>query len=187
LKSLPIEQVAEEVGLSVSHHKSLCPYHDDKRPSLMYNRGKNRFKCYVCNAYGGPIDIAMHQLNLNFVDACKWLGSRFGIYFDDDQKTSRWKNIKPIPIRKPTIDNRQYTIDTEYLSYLMRQPVLNAEAQRFLFEERRLNKAVIRWCGISSCSVPTPCWRGGRPFYDAPSLLIPYKDVDGNILSVQGR
>ena len=27
----------------------------------------------------------------------------------------------------------------------------------------------------------------GKAFYDAPSLLIPYRDVDGRLLSVQGR
>ena len=27
----------------------------------------------------------------------------------------------------------------------------------------------------------------GKAFYDAPSLLIPYRDVEGNLLSVQGR
>ena len=32
-----------------------------------------------------------------------------------------------------------------------------------------------------------PCWRWGKAFYDAPSLLIPYRDVEGRLLSVQGR
>lgn len=187
LKDLPIEQVAEEVGLTVSHHKSLCPFHKDSRPSLTFNRAKNRYKCYVCEAFGGPIDLTMHQLSLSFTDACRWLGNRFGIYFDEEQRSPRWSNIRAIAVQPAMKEVRTYSVDKEYLTSLMRTPVLNAEAQRFLFEERKLNRAVIRWCGISSCSEPTPCWRYGRPFYDAPSLLIPYKDIDGNLQSVQSR
>lgn len=33
LRDLPIEQVAERVGLHVERHKSLCPFHDDDRTS----------------------------------------------------------------------------------------------------------------------------------------------------------
>ena len=187
LNELPIEQVAEEVGLTVSHHKSLCPFHPDSRPSLTFNCAKNRYKCYVCESYGGPIDLALKQLGLSFTDACRWLGNRFGIYFDEEQRSPRWSSIKAVPIRAARKEVKTYPVDKEYLASLMRNPMLNQEAQRFLFEERRLNRAVVSWCGISSCSVPTPCWRNGRPFYDAPSLLIPYKDADGRIMSVQGR
>ena len=84
LKDLPIEQVAEEVGLTVSHHKSLCPFHADSRPSLTFNRSRNRYRCFVCDAHGGPIDLVVKQLGLGFTDACRWLGNRFGINFDEE-------------------------------------------------------------------------------------------------------
>ena len=60
-------------------------------------------------------------------------------------------------------------------------------AARFLFDERGIDPRVVRWCGLTSISEPMPCWRWGKAFYDAPSLLIPYRDVDGRLLSVQGR
>ena len=78
-------------------------------------------------------------------------------------------------------------VDIEYLSTLIARPVINAEAAHFLYDERKIDPRVVRWCGISSISEPTPCWRFGKTFYDAPSLLIPYRDVNGQLLSVQGR
>lgn len=70
LQDLPIEQVAEALNLHVRKHVSLCPFHDDSRPSLTFNRNRNRYRCYVCDAKGGSIDLVMHMMNLSFRDAC---------------------------------------------------------------------------------------------------------------------
>lgn len=75
LNELPIESVASALGLTVSHHKSLCPFHNDSHPSLTYHRGKNRYKCYVCDAHGGVIDLVMNYLHKDFLSACRWLSS----------------------------------------------------------------------------------------------------------------
>ena len=34
LRSLPCEGVAQRLGLTVKHHKALCPFHNDHTPSL---------------------------------------------------------------------------------------------------------------------------------------------------------
>lgn len=174
LRDLPIEGVAERLGLRVQKHKALCPFHDDSRPSLTFNVSKNTFKCYVCDAHGGVIDLAMKMPNKPFLETCQWLANEHNVILSEWQPA----NKKP---------KHEYKLDVGYLSDLVRQPVLNAEAREFLFEERHYNAAVIRWLGISSISFPTPCWRYGRPYYDAPSLLIPYRDVEGNLMSVQSR
>ena len=62
LRALPIESVAERLGLTVSRHKALCPYHDDSHPSLSFSPKANTFRCFACGAHGGVIDIAMHVL-----------------------------------------------------------------------------------------------------------------------------
>lgn len=46
LRDLPIEQVAERAGLHVERHKSLCPFHDDHRPSLTFHARSNTFRCF---------------------------------------------------------------------------------------------------------------------------------------------
>lgn len=171
IKATPIEGVAERLGLRVERHKALCPFHDDSHPSLTFNTYRNRYRCYVCDAHGGVIDLVRGVRNCGFRDACKWL--------DGD-----WRLEERKPVCKP---KKEFPPDIEWLSTLIRPRTLIEEARSFLFEERHLSPQVVAWCGISSIAVPCPCWRYGRPFYDAPSLLIPYYDIDGRLMSVQSR
>ena len=55
---------------------ALCPFHDDKAPSLRINTRSGGYKCMVCEAKGGDV-IAFHMARhgLAFVDACKALGA----------------------------------------------------------------------------------------------------------------
>ena len=55
LRDLPIEGVAERLGLRVVRHKALCPFHDDHHASLSFKVSKNTWRCFVCGASGGTI------------------------------------------------------------------------------------------------------------------------------------
>ncbi len=173
LRQLPIEQVAERLGLHVSRHKSLCPFHPDRHPSLTFSTARNCYHCFVCGAHGGPIDLAMKMLGKPFAEACRWLADAHNVVLD----TVR-------PAQKP---ERVLPPDTGWLEGLIRYPVLSDEARQWLYDERRIDPRVVAWCGLSSVTSPVPCRMGGRPFYDAPSLLIPYRDAAGRLVSVQGR
>ena len=37
------------------NYKAVCPFHDDKNPSLMISKEKQIFKCFVCGASGNAI------------------------------------------------------------------------------------------------------------------------------------
>ena len=178
LERTPIEDVAESLGLPVNRHKALCPFHDDSHPSLTFNTLTNRYRCYVCDAHGGVIDLVRHMRGCGFVQACEWLNGGSMTLGTDMIRRNRFV---------PRPSGRTYTVDLEWLSTLVQPRLLNEPARRFLFEERHLDEGVIAWCGISSISWPSPCWRYGRPFYDAPSLLIPYYDMEGRLVSVQSR
>ena len=181
LRSLPIEQVADALGMGLRWHNAICPFHNDSHPSLHFSTSHNTYHCYVCGKHGGTIDLVMHRMNLNFHDACCWLARAFGLDIEDDGRTGdrgcryensagRFADVKPRKVL-PIEPSRLVAVDTEYLNLYVSHPVLNAEAEHFLLEERRLRREVIEWCHVSSISDPTPCRRFGKPFYDAPSLL----------------
>jgi len=176
LRALSIEEVARRLGMEVNRHKAICPFHPDKHPSLTFNVAKNSFRCYVCMSHGGVIDLAMKVLNKNFVESCQWLANENNILL-----------MQPVQNSISERKTKGYGVDLEFLESLVAQPQLNDEARAFLFDERQLHPDVIAWLGISSINYPAPCWRHGRNFYDAPSLLIPYRDLDGKLLSVQSR
>ena len=118
----------------------------------------------------------MRYMNVSFKEAVEWM-TNGSVQFEAKPQQTSYDKEKKVDV----------SVDTEYLNTLIKNPVINAEAARFLYDERKIDPRVVRWCGISSISEPTPCWRFGKTFYDAPSLLIPYRDVNGQLLSVQGR
>lgn len=61
LRDLPIEGVAERLGLQVSRHKCLCPFHADNHPSLSFKVSRNTYRCFVCGESGSTIDLVMNS------------------------------------------------------------------------------------------------------------------------------
>ena len=166
LRDLPIEGVAERLGLRVRMHKALCPFHDDRHPSLSFRVSKNTFRCFVCGASGGPIDLVMRFLNKPFLDATRWLADEHNIILEE------WK--------PQTSDIRHQTsFDASRYARYFDHPFLNEPARKFLFDERRLrlDPRVVRWCRLTS-------WTDKQ---GTPWLQIPYYDRSGRLTGVQNR
>ena len=165
LRTLPVEAVAERLGLRVVRHKSLCPFHDDHHASLSYSPSRNTFRCFVCDARGGTIDLVMRHLNMSFPDACRWLANGTNIILD---------TYRP---RTPTADRPARPFDAARYARLFEHPWLSDEARTFLFTERRLNPRVISWCRLTSWTD-----RQGTHW-----LQTPYFDASGQLIGLQNR
>ena len=160
LRDLPIEGVAERLGLRVERHKCLCPFHDDHHASLSFRH--NKFKCWSCGESGDTISLAEKVLGLPFLDACKWLANEHNVILTEYKP----KEIKPV---KP--------FDSKYYERFFERPFLNEAARRFLFEERKLDERVVRWCRLTS-------WRDKQGIN---WLQIPYYDREGKLVGIQNR
>ena len=165
LRSLPVEAAAERLGLRVVRHKSLCPFHDDHHASLSYSPSRNTFRCFVCDARGGTIDLVMRHLNMSFPDACRWLANGTSIILD---------TYRP---RTPTADRPARPFDAARYARLFEHPWLSDEARTFLFTERRLNPRVVSWCRLTSWTD-----RQGTHW-----LQTPYFDASGQLIGLQNR
>ena len=161
LRSLSCEGVAQRLGLTVKRHKALCPFHNDHTPSLTFK--KNKFRCWSCGANGDSISLVMKYLNKDFREACRWLADEHNIILDE------WK-CTPEPTPLCTFDATRY-------ERFFERPWLSPEARRFLFEERRLDPRVVRWCRLTS-------WKDRE---GVPWLQIPYYDREGKLVGVQNR
>ena len=165
LRDLPIEGVAERLGLRVRMHKALCPFHDDHHASLSFKVSKNTCRCFVCMTQSiGPIDLVMRHLNLDFKAACRWLADENNIILEE------WKP-------QPSAISHQTSFDASRYERFFEHPWLNDEARRFLFDERRLDPRVVRWCRLTS-------WKDKQ---QVPWLQIPYYDREGRLVGVQNR
>ena len=94
LRDLPIEGVAERLGLRVVRHKCLCPFHDDHHASMSFKVSKNMFRCFVCGASGGTIDLVMKALHKDFKEACRWLADEHNVIIDEWQPRSTPFNVQ---------------------------------------------------------------------------------------------
>ena len=83
-RSVTARQAAEAYGLAVDRHgKALCPWHDDRRPSLSFDPRTGRCKCFACGAGGSAIDLAACLLGCSPLGAAQRLNADFGIGADD--------------------------------------------------------------------------------------------------------
>jgi hypothetical protein len=106
----------------------------------------------------------MRHLNIGFREACRWLADENNIIIDHS------------PL---TIDHSaaQKTFDATRYERFFERPWLNEEARKFLFEERRLDPRVVRWCRLTS-------WKDKQ---GVPWLQTPYYDREGKLVGVQNR
>lgn len=168
LRDLPIEEVAERLGLQVTHHKALCPFHDDHHASLSFRASKNTYRCFVCGAHGGTIDLVMKILNKDFREACAWLSSNSKLYTLNSTLSNHSKLY--------TLHSKLSFDATKYERFF-EQPLLNDEARHFLFSERKLDLRVVQWCRLTS-------WRDRN---GTPWLQIPYYNTEGKLVGIQNR
>ena len=160
LRSLPCEGVAQRLGLTVKHHKTLCPFHNDHTPSLTFK--KNKFKCWSCGESGDSISFVEKVLGKDFLDACRWLADENNVILTE-YKPEEVKPVEPF--------------DTSRYERYFERPWLNDEARRFLYDERRIDPRVVAWCRLTS-------WKDRR---GVPWLQIPYYDREGHLIGVQNR
>ena len=181
LRDLPIEGVAERLGLRVERHKCLCPFHDDHQPSLSFSVSRNSFRCWACGAHGGTIDLVMKYLSKDFKEACEWLNDgnptpslpprgAAGVFRGAGECCSGSTKGSESPFATGAGGVARY-------SRFFQRPYLSPEARQFLFSERKLDERVVRWCRLTS-------WKDRKGI---PWLQIPYYNKEGELVGVQNR
>ena len=169
LRDLPIEGVAERLGLQVTRHKCLCPFHEDHHPSMSFSIRKNSYRCFVCGEHGDTIDLVMKYQRLGFKEACDFLND--GASFKYERRNTKDEKLQPSDI------SHQTSFKASRYERFFERPWLSPEARRFLFEERKLDPRVVRWCRLTS-------WKDRQ---GTPWLQIPYYDMEGKLIGVQNR
>ena len=162
LRSLSCESVAQRLGMKVQHHKALCCFHSDHTPSLTFKGHK--FKCWSCGESGDSISFVMKVLGKDFLDACRWLADEHNVIV-----TSFTASEDSTVQQKP--------FDASRYERFFERPWLNEEARRFLFDERRIDPRVVRWCRLTS-------WKDKQ---GVPWLQIPYFNREGKLIGIQNR
>lgn len=208
LRELDILQVADLLGMGLRNKRALCIHHDDHHPSLAFNVKKNTCHCYSCGFSADTIGLVRERLNLGFSEACHWLADHFDVYIGDEKYGNSARYADKCADKKVlTASDRRMaslrahfaethvshghvassSVDVEFYQQMFRQMHLSESGQRFLFEERLLSPEALKVCQIVSTEQSVCMARVGRGVFDGPSLIFPYFDQEGRLVSVQSR
>ena len=69
--------------------QGLCPFHDDKTPSLSVSPEKKIFRCFGCGASGNAITFLRRHKNLPFPEAVRFLAGKARIPMDTEEDKKR--------------------------------------------------------------------------------------------------
>lgn len=82
LLEIEIDKVAERLGMelrneSATRKLALCPFHNDKKPSLLIDTSREssgqHYHCFACGEHGDAIDLVKGVLHIDFKAALEWL------------------------------------------------------------------------------------------------------------------
>lgn len=74
-----------------SSFKALCPFHEEKTPSFVVQKGDTHYHCFGCGAHGDAIAFLMSHVKMSFADAVESLAERFQVTLEksDEPKGER--------------------------------------------------------------------------------------------------
>jgi len=72
----------------------LCPFHDDRTPSLYVSPAKNIFKCFACGEGGSAIHFVMKHEQLSYYEALKYIARKYGIEVVEKEFTDEEKQVQ---------------------------------------------------------------------------------------------
>ncbi|MGE3311247.1 MAG: CHC2 zinc finger domain-containing protein, partial [Limisphaerales bacterium] len=216
-----ISEVAEWLGLRVvgrgtASPKTLCPFHDDRRPSMQLYTGSGgrraQFHCFACGAHGDVFDLIKKQLGKDFQGALEWLAERRHVRLPTKTSTTRTERNEPRKVGLKlgfTIYRRQSNSETEELrkwaadrdidfSVLQDVEVFAAFPPKIARSASVADREQVDSLDAAGLLLRGSMSRGGeslplafelapRDFYSTPRILFTIRDDRGEIAGFAGR
>jgi DNA primase len=90
-----IDVVGEFVKLKKrgTNYLGLCPFHNEKSPSFTVSPAKEIYKCFGCGKSGNTITFLMEHEKYNYVEALKWLATRYNIEVEETETSPEQKQL----------------------------------------------------------------------------------------------
>jgi len=202
--------IVDLIGTYISLKRSgrtytgLCPFHDDKNPSMQVNDEKGLYHCFSCGAGGDIFSFLVNYRNLTFKEALEELAQKLNITLSTDKTTNQ----------KPSNRSNLLKVNNLALSFFHKNLIKNknsAEARDYLAgrgitseiaKEFRLGYANEGWDNLyknfNEKGVPHQFAaetglivrkEGKNEYYDRfrHRIMFPIVDVNGDIIGFGGR
>lgn len=101
-----------------SNYVGVCPFHNDKNPSMSVNQPRQMYHCFSCGAGGDVFKFVMDYENLTFPEAMKVLADRAGISLPEKDTSKEAKQQADLKAQILEMNK----LAARYYYYMLRQP-----------------------------------------------------------------
>jgi len=97
---------------------AVCPFHDDRRPSMQINPDRQTWKCWVCDIGGDVFSFVMKRENVSFPEALRMLAEKAGIPIEEPRNR---KGRSSQDDKKSLLEAMKWAVD-EFHQCLLQSP-----------------------------------------------------------------
>ncbi len=182
-----------------NNYIGLCPFHDDKNPSMSVSPQKKVFKCFSCGTAGDVVSFVSKIKNISNSEALREVGETVGIKVNMSQKDIlKQKNMKYYNVLKEGASFYNFflmnTIEGRAgIDYLNSRKLSINEIKRFNIglagDNDILFKTLTEKQYLPMDMIEVGLIRGGEKYHDVfkNRIIFPLKDLEGNIVGFSGR
>lgn len=185
-------------------YKTLCPFHEEKTPSFIVQRGDSHYHCFGCGAHGDAISFLMTHLKMGFAEAVEHLAERFQVTLEKGEEKGGMQGPSKASLRK-TLE-----LAADLYHYLLLHSEEGQQALSYLYS-RGLDLDFIRTFHIgfspASSAILTPYLNsqgidepliaaaglisysqsGRRRDFFSDRVMFPIRDLVGHVIGFSGR
>lgn len=112
---------------SGSTYKTLCPFHEERTPSFIIQKGSAHYHCFGCGAHGDAISFLMTYVKMSFIEAVESLAERFQVHLEKEEEKGNTKTPNKIALKAAL------TSASEFYHYLLLYTEEGVEALNYLY------------------------------------------------------
>lgn len=182
-----------------NNYIGLCPFHEDKNPSMSVSPQKKVFKCFSCGVAGDVISFVSRIKNISYNEALREVGETVGIKVAMSEKDIlRQKNKKYYDILNEGANFYHFYLNNTIegrkgLEYLTKRKLSSFEIERFNIglasDNDILYKTLTEKNYFPLDMIEVGLIRGGDFYRDVfkNRIIFPLKDLEGNVVGFSGR
>ncbi len=125
-----------------SNYVGVCPFHNDRNPSMSVNQPRQIYHCFSCGAGGDVFKFVMEYENLTFPEAMKVLAERAGISLPKRETSKEARQQADIKAQIMEMNK----LAAKFYYYTLRQPAGKVGLDYLL--RRQLSQETIRRFGL---------------------------------------
>lgn len=189
---------------SGASYKALCPFHDEKSPSFMVQKGDSHYHCFGCGAHGDAISFLMTHLKMGFSDSVEHLAQRYQVHLE----TMESSNEKPGPNKahlKEALDHAcrffhfmllhtpegqealNYLFGRDLDLHFIRQFQIGWAPKQYGMLRKILHSKLIKDETMAEAGLLAQSSNGGWRDFFSERIMFPIRDATGAVIGFSGR